>query len=429
MYRGVQRENKRSMRTRFTWVLGILALIAIGLLIACSAKYSTTSDGLVVVPSQLNNVVETFSLNLSNGDVSQINNVNGPPTPGLPLAIVLDPAGAFAYVLVTQNSQITPSMTGIASFPIASDGKLSAASSTVGFHPSGSVAVAPAAMVIDSAGKFLFVANNATTDSSGNLVAGPVSVFSVNNGTVTEVAGSPFSVPLGAEGPANLTAVAVSPTAFPPFFAACSGIAAPTSENLYVTDAENNMVWEFGVSSSGALGSPPGDQTVLGFATGTVPSGVAIDPCNRFAYVANAHPDNNVSAFTVCNAVRIPTCMVADGSLVSVSGSFPTQGFDPGPLTEDPYGNFLYVVNRSSNSVSDFKIGTTTGGLTALNPAFVATGVQPVSIAVRSDDVWLFVPNFASASVSQYSITPATGQLSSQPAFETDDNPFGVAVK
>ncbi len=36
--------------------------------------------------------------------MTEINNVNGPPTPGLPTAIVLDPAGAFAYVIVTAES-------------------------------------------------------------------------------------------------------------------------------------------------------------------------------------------------------------------------------------------------------------------------------------------------------------------------------------
>ena len=69
--------------------------------------------------------METFSLDLANGDVSQINNVNGPPTPGLPTSVILDPAGAFAYVIVQQNVALAPSVTGIGTFSMASDGKLS----------------------------------------------------------------------------------------------------------------------------------------------------------------------------------------------------------------------------------------------------------------------------------------------------------------
>ena len=71
-------------------------------------------------------VMETFTLNLANGQASQINNVNGPPTPGLPTAVILDPAGANAYVIVHQNAELVPSVTGIAAFPIGSDGKLGA---------------------------------------------------------------------------------------------------------------------------------------------------------------------------------------------------------------------------------------------------------------------------------------------------------------
>src|SRR5580704_11582286 len=104
------------MRTRLSWIVAILALISIGVVMACNSKYSSNDNGLVVVPSQgggplVNNqlngpVMETFSLDLSNGSTSEINNVNGPPTPGLPTAIVLDPAGAYAYVIVTQNPAV-----------------------------------------------------------------------------------------------------------------------------------------------------------------------------------------------------------------------------------------------------------------------------------------------------------------------------------
>src|SRR5580698_2976411 len=103
MHKHVHMEIKRRMRTRLAWIVAILVLISIGVLMACNSKYSSNDNGLVVIPSQgggplVNNqlngpVMETFSLDLSNGSTSEINNVNGPPTPGLPTAIVLDPAG------------------------------------------------------------------------------------------------------------------------------------------------------------------------------------------------------------------------------------------------------------------------------------------------------------------------------------------------
>jgi 6-phosphogluconolactonase len=396
------------MQKRLTWVLGIVVLVSIGLLIACGTKYSSSSNGLVVVPSQGSAVMQTFSLNLSNGGISQINNTAGPPTPGLPSAVVLDPAGAFAYVLVTQNPQLPGSQTGVASFKVGTDGKLTLVGTTA------MNGVNPAALAIDSAGKFLFVANG---------TAQSVSVLSIGSNGSLSGAGSAIVPAAGTT--ANLAALAVSPTKFPTQIAACTGQAAPTAENLYVADSANNLVWEFHVSSSGALTEPPAS-----FTTGTTPSGVTVDPCNRFVYVSNGPPNNNVSAYTICRTVIVGTCPNADGSLVAVNGSpYPTQGFGPGPLSEDPYGNFVYVVNTQSNQLSAFKISPASGALTALSPATFATNSNPVSIAIRSDDTWIFVANFNSANVSQWAITPATGGLTAQPSFTTDNFPFGVAVK
>src|SRR6266481_5025012 len=119
-------EIKRRMRTRFAWI-AVLALVSLGFVMACSTKYSSSSNGLVVVPTQGSSVMETFSLDLSNGHAAQINNVNGPPITGLSKSVILDPAGTFVYVLVTQNPTQPAgptNITGIATFKVASDGKL-----------------------------------------------------------------------------------------------------------------------------------------------------------------------------------------------------------------------------------------------------------------------------------------------------------------
>jgi hypothetical protein len=50
-------------------------------------------------------------------------------------------------------------------------------------------------------------------------------------------------------------------------------------------------------------------------------------------------------------------------------------------------------------------------------------------MAIRSDDTWMFVTNLNSASMSQYAISPATGALTAQPPVQTDNFPWGVAVK
>jgi 6-phosphogluconolactonase (cycloisomerase 2 family) len=399
------------MRTRFPWILAILALVAIGFLMACSTKYSSSSNGLVVVPSQGSAVMETFSLDLSNGHVSEINNVNGPPTPGLPTSLILDPAGAFAYVIVQQNPAVANSATGIATFQVASDGKLSYIATTPMTNP--------VAIATDSAGKFLFVAN-------GN--EGTVSVFSIGiNASLNGVGGATLPPQSGGQSP-SASALAVTPTVFPPLYAYCSGFTPPaftppTTEILYVTDSVNYVILNYSVSSTGSL-TP---ATTPGVPTGTAPSGVAVDPCNRFAYVANAK-SNNVSAYTICSVVS-QGCPQADYSLQPVANSPYAAGDVPGPMAVDPYGNTLYVVDTGSNQISGYRISPTNGTLVVLGGTPVVTGLGPNSIAIRSDDSWMFVANITSSTLSQYAITPATGALTTQPPITTFNTPSGVAVK
>jgi len=416
------------MRTRFTWIVAILVLVAIGFLVACSTKYSSSSNGLVVVPSQGSAVMETFSLNLANGATSQINNVNGPPTPGLPTSVILDPAGAFAYVIMQQSAALVPSVTGIGVFPIGSNGKLGSGTTTPLNNTVGGTPVLPVALAIDSAGKFLFVA-----DSSNNGAPGTVSVFAVSSGTLTEVPGSPFPLPVEPGGStASTLALAVTPTVYPGQFSYCSGHTPPTTENLYVTDSANYVLLNYSVDlSTGALTLLPYSTSSPGIPTDQVPSGVAVDPCNRFVYVANSRT-NDVSAYTICSAINLlstPPCPIADFSLNPVAGTPASAGNSPGPMAVDAYGSFLYVVNTGSSNVSGYRINSSNGTLTPFNGGPVAAGLGANSIAVRGDDSWVFVANTNATSVSQYAIIPSTGSLSPVTPISTLDYPSGVAVK
>jgi hypothetical protein len=426
------------MRTRFTWILAVAALVSAAILVACNNNYTASNNGLVVVSTQTDYVIDSFSLTLGNGHIVQLYNAAGPPSDGVPTSLVLDPAGANAYVLVTKSSFVNQSSTGVETFPIQSDGKLGSGKMTIlanaSFTPSGgaaeSVPVMPTSMVIDSSGKLLFIADAETSDSAGNPVPGAVSVLSVGSGGgLTEVPGSPVilsklpgSTTLTAI--ASASALAVTPTVFPASYSLCSGNTPPTTENLYVTDSNNYLVLNYSVSSAGAL------TLVSENSTGTVPSGVTVDPCNRFVYVSNAQPDDTISAFSICTIVSLPSCTVGDYSLLPIVGSpFPAGGNNPGPLMLDAYANFLYVLDTASTSISVFKVGTTTGALVPNSPSTVATNSFPTSMAIRSDDSWLFVTNLNSSTLSEYSITPATGVLTPQTPVQTDPLPWGVAVK
>jgi 6-phosphogluconolactonase (cycloisomerase 2 family) len=430
-------EIKQRMSKRLGWLLGVVMLVSVGALVACGTKYNSSSDGLVLVGSQGSGLIETFSFNLGSGKVSSISNS---PTDtssqtcvlgGVPSSLVVDPAGAYAYAIINANpacnTSSTPSANGILAFKLNSDGTTTVVGSPVA-DPN------PIAMIMDAAGKFLFVAEGT---SAG------VDVYSIGGGAALTPVPGTYTLPPTSM-PPNFVALAATPTVFPAIGingvqnSVCStvGLTPPTSEFLYVVDSVNNVVWEFAVdTSSGALGNPGIATVVPSFATDTTPAGVAVDPCDRFVYVSDSLT-NRVNAYTICTSVSLP-CPLADGSLVPVAGSpFGVSGGanGAGPLTVDPFGNYVYILGTLSNTISPFKISPITGSLTPLSPAVVATGIGPKSIAIRSDDNWMFVTNFGSASlggktVSQYSITPATGALSAQEAIETDNYPWGVAVK
>lgn len=432
------------------WLLGVGVLVSIGLLVACGSNYNSSSDGLFLVGSQGAGLIETFSFNLNSGHVSPIaNSPNDTANDvcvlnGLPSSLVMAPSGAYAYTIIDGTACNNPKFS-IGAFKVNSDGSTTAIGTPVTLNAGpASVPVAPSNLTMDSAGKFLFVANQSTADSSQAPISGSISVLTIgSDGTLTEVAGSPFVPAPTSNSVPDIVSVAVTPTVLPPTLingiqnAVCSapGNTAPTSEYLYAVDQVGNQLFEYQVdTSSGVLTAMTGPGLLPTFPTDAVPVGISVDPCDRFVYVSNSE-FSRVSAYTICNAVQPQSCPSgnggANGSLVPVSGSpFPVTGSANGlgPLMVDPYGNYVYVLGTLSNTISIFKISPISGSLTG-NATPIATGQKPTSITIRNDDTWMFVTNYNAATVSQYSITPATGVLNAQPSIPTDNYPWGVAVK
>jgi 6-phosphogluconolactonase len=461
------------MSKRLGWLLGVVVLVSIGVLVACGSNYNPSSDGLLLVGSQGSGLIETFSFTLNNGHATAISNTPNDTSSelcvlnGIPSSIVVDPAGAYAYTIINANVSCQGSTTGILAFKVNSDGTTTQVGNQVPFLPSPAAAVVPGMMVMDASGKFLFVADRATTtnpDGSGLPVSGSVSVFAIGSGgSLKEVAGSPFfptPLTIVQQSSLDIVSVASTPTVFPAIglngvqSAVCSDVGnnPPTLEYLYAVDRLGYQVFEFAVNTTtGVLTNPslPSSEpsSEPSFPTDPSPAGVAVDPCNRFVYVSDSLTDK-VSAYTICNgsvtsqvnACKSPT---PPGALVPVAGSpFSLVGSTyPGPLLVDAYGNFLYVLGTGSNTIDLLKISPVSGALAPLNPATVATGVGPVSMTIRSDDSWLFVANYGATTVgganpspggttvSEFGITPESGALAAQPLIQTDNYPWGLAVK
>ena len=129
-----------------------------------------------------------FQLQPLNGHLSEIANTPIDTSSetcvlnGIPSSLVINPAGTYAYAILTLNSACPGSVTGLQTFKINSDGNVPTMGSPVSFNPenvlilgtntpvSPAPPVIPYFMVMDPTGKFLFVADRAT--SAPNPAAG-----------------------------------------------------------------------------------------------------------------------------------------------------------------------------------------------------------------------------------------------------------------
>jgi 6-phosphogluconolactonase (cycloisomerase 2 family) len=373
------------MGTRFRLLAAVLFSASLLVLSACSSgnnSTTTSGTGALFVATQGDSLVTPFSIDLSTGRLST--NGSGVATGATPSAMIS--AGSALFVSNSAGNTISV-------YTVNSNGTLTAASGTQ------ATGMTPVGMAVDSGGKFLFVANQGL---QGDAASGTISVFSIQNTTLTPVSGSPFSTsaPLAPFG-TGPSAVAVTPDA----------------KFLYTANKFDNTVTLFSVDASGVL------TRQIAIPVGTAPAALTISPDGAFLYVGNSG-SSNLSAFAVCGTV-VNSCSnptVPDGSLTPVTGSPFSVGLDPSSIVFTPDGKFLFVVNQKSNQVSEFKVSTGTGALTANTQATISTGGDPVWAAVRVGSTvisatsgstdFLYVANLGSSSISVYSFDSTIGTLS-----------------
>jgi 6-phosphogluconolactonase len=374
------------MGTRFRFLAGLLIPAFLLWLSACTTGGSTpsTSTGILFVATQGDSSVSSFSIDLSTGKLSA--NGAGVATGATPSAMILAPSGNALFIANSGSNDIS-------AYTVKSDDTLTAAS---GAQPAG---MTPVSLAIDSAGHFLFVANQGTQI---NPASGTISVFSIQDATLTEVSGSPFpsAIPLASSG-TGPSGVAVT----------------PDGKFLYVANQFDATVTKYSVdTTSGAL------TQGASVPVGTAPSAVAVTPDGGFLYVANSG-SSNVSAFAICNQV-VTSCnnpTSPDGSLTVVSGSPFSAGIGPVLIAAASSGKFLYVLDRLSNQISEYKISTGTGALTANTQATISTGANPVWVTVRTGistvtatggtTDFVYAANLGASSISVYSFDSTVGVL------------------
>jgi 6-phosphogluconolactonase len=200
--------------------------------------------------------------------------------------------------------------------------------------------------------------------------------------------------------------------------------------NLVSNASDLSTISMYTINSTTGVLTPTTPATVP---TGWFPQGIAIDPLGRFVYTANSD-DATVSMFTINQTTGVLTPTTP----ASVSTMIPDELLsDPGFLTVDPTGKFVYVSALDSDgaTVSMYTINQTTGLLTPTTPATVITGGLPFQVVVDPSGKFAYVVNNNSGgvitnAVSQYTVNSTTGVLTENASYgvSTGDGPTAIAV-
>jgi len=170
---------------------------------------------------------------------------------------------------------------------------------------------------------------------------------------------------------------------------------ASTGTYLYAANNASNTVSVYSINASTGALTAVGEPT----GSGNGPFALLVDPSDQFLFVINK-TDNTVSVFET-----------GSGSLTAISGSPFSVGSEPTSLATDPGGNFLYVTDYAQNAVAVFSIEPGGGSLAAIGGSPFAAGSGALSVSVDPTGTFAYVANETGDSVSMYSLNADTGAL------------------
>jgi DNA-binding beta-propeller fold protein YncE len=181
----------------------------------------------------------------------------------------------------------------------------------------------------------------------------------------------------------------VQSTGTSPFAIALS----PSLQAMFVDNNASDSVSSYTVNSDGSLTAVTG--TVK---TGTMPMGMAIDPAGKFLFVAN-QGSSNISVFAISTA-SLKEVAGSPFSTIPLGSIAPTG---PTSLVVSGSGNYLYVSNEFTGTVSAFSISSA-GALTELGASPYAVGIAPSGVTIPPNGGFLYVANTGSNNISAFAI-------------------------
>jgi len=394
---------------KFSKSSGQLLLVAlIGLVVASllSACQLVTIDYLYVAGSYsntqgTNGAIQVFAVDSQSGAIRFAAGTDKSPflTGGeSPTALAVSSDEANLYVAIADNNTVVH-------FTIASDGSLTKKDSVT-------LAEAPTALAVNQANTFLYVVSGTTTAT--------LSEFPIKSGTIgSATAQRPLLIPGNAGDITVPTAVAVLPNN-KAVYATVYDQSSYNPGGTVTSAAHPGWVFSYDVDSAGALTAAIGNP----FQAGVKPSGVAVDPTDRFVYVTD-FASNQLIGYGI-----------TDNSSLSflISGPFRT-GAEPSAITVDPRGKYIYVANALDSTVSSYAIDLATGiPSTVINTSggqLNASDTQPVALAVDPAlGRYVYTANFLGNSVSGFRLNPNTGALTQTQAtpYPSESKPRAIVL-
>jgi YVTN family beta-propeller protein len=375
------------------------ASLAVGLgMTACSRDY--TVDYLYVTSATTSltaGAVNAYEVDYQSGALTPLADSPVPSGGTNPVALVAAPNQKFIYV-INENSPIA----NVAPFEIGTDGKLYPQAVTPVVQNSGAtiVGTTPTAIAIDPTGSFLYITFRYQNGySPTNPGPGGVAVYPINSdGSL----GGPVmngTLPYFTAGD-NPVGVVVDPK---------------NDKYVYVIDQEKpSNASPHGVLLTYARNTTTGALTPVvgpvsgGISVGTTPAGIAEDPGSNFLYITD-ETTNQLYGFLATGGTPTGT---GTPPLAMVSSPFTTGSFPEG-VTVDPRGEYVYVANYNSDTVSAFAINVATGALSSVAGSSgnaVATG--PTCVAIDPAlGIYAYTSNNVDGSVSGLQLNPHTGAL------------------
>lgn len=301
------------------------------------------------------------------------------------ISLALHPSGNFLYA--ANPGQGGTIENDISLFDIAKDGTLAEVSPRTALGPTASQ---PKLLVMDPGGAFLYVMNTGSSNISVFAIdSGSGALTQVIPGSPFSIGATLLNMALSPSGNFLFVSLAGSPNGFIATYSVNAGqlslvgLTSTSGLNPYglAVDASGTHVYAgnnnassssiavFSVDSSGTLTPVQGSPISDGYSN---PVDMMFDPSGKFLYVAN-QGSNNVAVFSI-DANGLPLALTTS----TTTNAFGTEA-SPSFLAADPTGKYIYVGNQGTTAgIQAFSVSN--GVLTALTTYNV--GNTPNSIAV-----------------------------------------------